>query len=350
MVGQTVTADRALKSLDAVDSLVIKAVSVGRVAQIARTEKKLRDLLFKKWSQRQLQATKTATTLFKQGKSAKAIGAAVDKAMAKWADDVARRMLTDLDSVYKLAREAGFDKAAGRKKGSLQYNTPNFTEVVLTEKAKKVKAGAKASFDLVDEAAVLALQEDQLFWIGEHYDANVSESIRTVTRETVIEAGTGRVAAAKVLAKRVKDALMHVRTPGGFHGSAAQYMEGLVANAVTTARTQGQLRSFDELEVARYEIVNPSDHRTCPVCSHMNGKTFTVPQGVSQMNTDMEAKKPEDVKKNHPWLSPKQIKAISRKPGPVSGKAGMKDSAALAKAGLALPGYHFRCRCTVDAA
>lgn len=346
--GNTVTAERTLQGLDASDELVSKAAKVKPVAQIARIERKLRDLLFKKWNQRALQAEKTATTLFRQGKNADQITAAVGKIMNKWADDIARRFLTDIKSVYEIARKAGFDKAAGRIKGSLQYDTTNFSDEkgIDVEKAKSVPAGVGASFDLVDEKAIEALQEDQLFWIGEHYDKNVSEAIREVTRETIAETGVSRSAAAKTMAQRVKDTLAHVRAPKGFHGSQAQYMEGLVANAMTNARAQGQLRSFNELEVAKYEIVNPSDSRTCPVCSHMNGKVFTVEQGTRQMDRDMKAKKPEDIKRTHPWLTPKKLKSISPKPGNVS----TKDSAGLAKAGLALPPYHFRCRCTVDMA
>lgn len=340
----TVTTERVLQGLDAADALIAKAAKISQIAQIARIEVKLRELALKKWNQRQLQAEKTAVALFKQGKSATAISSAVRKIMNKWADDVARRFMTDIATVYRLAREAAFNKAAGRTKGSLGYDTTNLHTAV--HKAKKVPADVNASFDLVDEAAVKALQEDQLFWIGEHYDKNVAESIRDVSSKTIVEAGASRSAAAKKMAERIRDTLSHVRTPGRFNGSAAQYFEGLVANAVTNARAQGQIRSFRELEVERYEIVNPSDHRTCPVCSHMNGKTFTVSQGVSQMDADMKAKKPGDVKSTHPWLSPSRLKAIS----PKAGKSSAKDSAALAKAGLALPPYHFRCRCGIDIA
>lgn len=337
-----VTVDRALEALDASDALVTKVVKVSRVAQIARIETKLRQFLMTKWNQRALQATKQATTLFRNGASSPQISSRVSSIMNKWKDDVVRRMFRDIETAYKMARDVGADKARGKIKGSLQYDTANFSNELGIE-VKKAEP-----FTLVDEGAVTAIQEEHLFWVGEHYDANVSKEIRTVTKETVIEAGTDRKAAAKTLQKRMKVALLGVKTPGGFSGSAAQYFEGLVSNAVTNARAMGQLMSFASLEVDKYQIVNPSDKRTCPVCSHVDGKIFTVQQGVSQMERDLKAKKPQDIKNIHPWLTPKEIRAISPKAGPLMGTAGAKDSKSLAAAGVSMPPFHFRCRCTVD--
>lgn len=337
-----VTADRALEALDASDALIAKAIKVSRVAQIARVETKLRQFLMTKWSQRALQATKQSTTLFRNGATAAQISSRVSSIMNKWKDDVIRRMFRDIETVYKMARDVGADKARGKIKGSLQYDTTNFSDELGIE-VKKTEP-----FTLVDEGAVISIQEEHLFWVGEHYDANVSNEIRTAARETVIEAGVDRKVAAKKLQERMKIALFSVKTPGKFSGSTAQYFEGLVSNAVTNARAMGQLTSFVSLEVEKYQIVNPTDRRTCPVCSHLNGKIFTVQQGANQMQRDLAAKKPEDIKTIHPWMTSKEIRAISPKAGPLKGSAGAKDSKKLAGAGVSMPPFHFRCRCTVD--
>ncbi len=84
----------------------------------------------------------------------------------------------------------------------------------------------------------------------------------------------------------------------------------------------------------------------CKRCSHLNGKTFTVKQGQQMMAAELAAKRPNDVRSIHPWVSFKQITAVSSKPGHVS----HADSANLAKAGVALPPVHFKCRCIVDVA
>lgn len=336
--------DRTIRKLDISDELIFKAVKVSRVAQIARTESKLRRYFLLTWNRRSLQATKRASSLFTSGATTSQIMANVSSIMNKWKDDVVKRMFRDIERVYRTARDVGADKASGKFAGSLQYDTKNFSSEmgIPVQKAQ--------AFELVDEEAVTFIQKEHLFWIGEHYEKNVSQEIREVTRGTVIESGTNRKAAAKMLQERVRTALAIVKTPGGYSGSSASYFEGLVANAVTNARAMGQLRSFAELGVGKYQIVNPSDSRTCPPCSHLDGKVFTVQQGEQQMSRDLAAKKPEDIKKIHPWLTLAKIKAISPKPGALSGKAGTLDSKNLAKAGVSMPPFHFKCRCAVDIA
>jgi hypothetical protein len=76
----------------------------------------------------------------------------------------------------------------------------------------------------------------------------------------------------------------------------------------------------------------------------MNGKVFLVQEAINQIESEAGATKPEQIKTAHPWMSMKDVKTISPKAGNVS----RGDSAKLAKGGLALPTYHFRCRSTVD--
>lgn len=337
------TSNHSLVALDASDELIFKVARISRVAQIARIETKLRRYLLLKWEQRSLQAIKSATTMFRNGATAAQISTHVSRVMNRWKDDVIRRVFRDIENVYRTARDIGADKAGGEIKGSLQYDTNNFSSELGIDVKK-----ATVPFSLVDEQAVTSIQEEHLFWIGEHYDKHVSNEIREVTRATVIEAGTNRKKAAQLLQERVKKSLTKVSVPDGYTGSSASYFEGLVSNAVTNARAMGQLRSFSDLGVERYQIVNPSDSRTCPVCSHLDGKVFTVDQGTAQMSRDLAAKKPEEIKKIHPWFSAKKIRAISPKSGKLSGKAGTEDSKRLAAAGVSMPPFHFRCRCTVD--
>jgi hypothetical protein len=146
------------------------------------------------------------------------------------------------------------------------------------------------------------------------------------------------------MAERLSRQFGIVGVPGGFHGSSKSYFEGLVANASTVARVTGQVRSFESLGVKRLVVVNPMDNRTSKICKHMNGKVFTIPQARNQLNADLGAATPEDVKVSHPWLSHKQLKTVS----PVAGQVGKADAEALAAANVAMPPYHFRCRTTVD--
>jgi hypothetical protein len=308
---------------------------------------RMRDLLLAKWRNRAKQAAVAAGSAVAAGASVSASLGPVDRIMNRWDDDVGPRYAIELEKVYKLARTAGFKKASGQTKASLQYTTPNFTEVlgdlarVKVEKAKLARA--LPSFDVMDDAAIAALHDDQMLWIGKHYKTNVSKTIRTsVTGK--LTAGLGRAEAGRAIRGAVERELDKVVVPDGFRGSQAKYFEGLAANAATVGRVRGQIRSFIDLGVTRYEIVNPKDKRTSVICSHLAGKVFLVEHGRRQIESEAGATKPDDIKKAHPWKSIGEIKAIA----PKAGDAGPKQSAALAKNGLSQPPYHFRCRSTVD--
>lgn len=346
MPDQTEAIHLAYDRLRVSEDVLAKALRIPELTRMAKIEQRAREHLNKQWEIRRSKAATRAKVLTAGGKTAKQIAAGVEKAMSTWPKAVTSRFNSDTEEVYKLARNVGHKKGKKRIKGSLGFNTPNFTEQEMEEVAK-AKAQALPSFDLADQEAIDSLAGRNTFWIGAHYSDNISESIAATTTET-LAAGTSRRVAAIAMAEQVASTLGSVTTPGGFHGSALQYFEGLTANAMTVARTFGQMRSFDDIGITKYQIVNPQDSRTCPVCAHMDGKVFTVEQGTAQMAAEMEAEEPGDIKRIHPWLSIGAVQRISGRSGQVRGAAGTRDSAALAAAGFAQPPFHFRCRCTVD--
>lgn len=333
--------DKLFDHIVAIDDMVAKALKLSEVARMARTEVLLRQYINTKWNKRLKKAVKKATAMAKALKTSSQIAKAIGKEMNNWSTDIKKRFLESVEKLYRNARIAGWKKATKQTKASLSYSIPNFTEEI---KKQKEVAEVLPAFDLADEAAIEALEDHQLFWIEDFYDENISDSISTVTKQTMIEAGRDRKTAGKLMSERIKDTLKHVRTPTGWHGSSEQYFEGLVANAATTARTHGQVRSFYDAGVTRYELTNPMDRRTSPQCAHLNGKIFTVENGLEVMEAELEAKTPEAIKKSHPWLSMKKLKEIS----PKAGKVGFEDTQKLASAGFSLPPFHFRCRTTVD--
>jgi len=255
-----VAVDKLYDQTVMIDDLIAKALKLTEVARIARTETTLRRYINSKWNARMRRATKKAVSMAKDLKPASQISKAIDKEMSKWAGDIEKKFLEAVEKMYRNARIAGWKKATKQTRARLTYEVPSFTEEV---KKQRPVAEVLPSFDLVDEEAVEALQDHQLFWIGDHYEENVSASIAATTKETMVEAGKDRRVAGKLMATRVKDTLEHVRTPGGWHGSSRQYFEGLVANAATVARAHGQTRSFQAAMVTRAEVTNPVDERTC---------------------------------------------------------------------------------------
>lgn len=332
--------------LIASDEIIAKVAKISEVAQMARAETRLREYLNAEWNKLASQATTLAASSAELGSTAKQVAVVVDKTMEEWAGTIEETFLDEFERIYKLARTAGHKKANRQSTAPLGYNVPKSEKV---EKAVGRIIGEVApTFDLVDEHAVAALQNHQVFWMGKFYKKGVSAEIAKVARETLIEAGQDSTLAGRLMAEKVASTLRQVRVPTGFNGTTKQYFEAVTANAATTARVHGQLRSFMEIGITKYQIHNPSDHRTCQRCSHMDGKVFTVQQGASQMQQELSASNPDAVKAAHPWPTMTQLTSISPSPGQVSGAAGVADSKALSASGLALPAYHFKCRCTVD--
>jgi hypothetical protein len=339
----------AYEHLRASDEAVAKALGISEVAQIARGEGRLRRFLLATWNALLKTGVDAAVRAVRAGEAPNAVASKVHRPMGMWAGNVQPRLEADVERFYRLARKAGWRKATGQTEASLGYSTPNLMEVL---KAKP-RAGFSVlpSFDVADEAAINALKRQQQFWIGDLYDTAVADRIAETTRATMLEVGVRREAAAVALRERLTAELGHIRTPKGFAGSTAQYMEGLAANAATTARAQGQVTSIAEAGFTRVEIINPSDSRTCPVCAHMDGKSFTVAHAQEQVAALQGAQTPDDVKAAQPWKGPEGKRltiADLREISPTPGRAPSSEADALAKAKIALPPYHFRCRCAVD--
>jgi SPP1 gp7 family putative phage head morphogenesis protein len=322
------------------DVSIAKALMISEVAQIARHEMRMREYLLGKWRVRAKQASEKAGAAYAGGGTIAGVRAAVDTVMDKWAGDVETRATSDLSNIYKLARKAGWKKAKGKTKASLQYIVPNLSELDTPLKKAKAKTPEVApKFDLLDENALEELTTDQMMWIGLHYSKNVRDALRVAVTPTMLE-GMGRQEAGAFVAKILGEILGKVAVPGGFIGTDAKYFEGLAANVATNARVRGQIRSFSDIGITSYEIVNPDDERTSDICHYLNGTVFKTSDAEAQVAATGAAKNPAAVRAAHPWLSFDEIKEI--------GDSGGAD--ALAKAGLALPPYHFRCRSTVDVA
>lgn len=220
----------------------------------------------------------------------------------------------------------------------------------------------KPSFALVDEKAVGAIGKMQGNWIGMFYSEQLSAKVQSIAGNTLIEQGLPRAEAAKALESTLAKEFGYspdlpwmakpegIALPGGWHGTPASYFEMLAANVTSNARNVGQMRSYSNIGVTHYEVLNPEDERTCPECSYMNGKVFEVEDGLGQTEKVwVHADTPDDVKAAHPWADKKQILTASGA-SDKNGHVSHEDSKKLAAAGFSMPTYHGRCRCSVDIA
>lgn len=343
----TAAIDQALARLELADAIVIKALKVSELTQMARIETRLREFMHAKWNARAKKAIGRAAKLAEKGKSVEAVVDAIDKVMQPWPNDVVPKYKQSVRSIYKLARVVAWKRGTGQIKGkkALTFTTENFSDGQTVIKAIGDEAAELfPGFDVADEAAIQHLNGHNTFWVGNHYSANVSASIAETVRDTMVAAGTSRTVAAAALRTVLKRQFGIVNVPNGFTGSSKSYFEGLAANSSTVARVTGQVRTFDELDVLELEVVNPMDKRTSQQCQHMNGKVFTVQQAKAQVDAELAASDPNDVKAIHPWVGMPAMKTVS----PKAGFQGKADAEALANSGIILPPYHFRCRTTVD--
>jgi DNA-binding HxlR family transcriptional regulator len=324
---------QAYTAVAAGDMLVEKALGLRELTSIARSELRLRNYVEGIWDIHKTEAIKTAISMAKRLESDKKIASAIEKIMNKWATAILPVYNMEMSRVYRLARIAGHKKATRQTTASLQFNVHKMERKgVVTKVESKIKP--MPSFDLVDDKAIEALEDKNIFWVGNHYDVNVSDSVRDVARTVMVEAGGSSMLAGQLIKERLEKVLGIFTTPSGYTGSQKQYFEGLVANAMTVGRVYGQMRSFSQIGITKYTIVNPGGDRICEACLSIQGQTFEIKDGLNQIAKEFDAKNPEDIKNIHPWVAASQISGLS--------------SDQLAANGLSLPPYHYLCRCTVD--
>lgn len=184
-----------------------------------------------------------------------------------------------------------------------------------------IGAGLEPAFTLADERARAALSQQTTYWVGNHYDQELSDAISRIVLENAVERGLGRAEAGRMLRAALGER---------FEKSDA-YWRGLAAHAVTRARAFGQVKSYLDAGVTRYEIMAMGDERTCPICRELDGRIVSVSAAASQMERLITAEDPEEVKQIAPWPKPGDLRG--KRTSEIEGLYG-------------LPPFHFHCRCT----
>lgn len=183
----------------------------------------------------------------------------------------------------------------------------------------------------IDQRAQEWLTDHHLYWVQTHYDRNISGLIASAVSEKIIGQGFSPKKIGAELAAQLEKTL-------GTQGSPT-YWRGVAQNAATTATNFGRVGSFAAAGVRTIRMVNPKDVDTSDVCNYLHGAIFPTKAAVEQRDAMMGATSPELVKEViHRWTTIKELKAI----GGASGGAAA-DTAALAKAGITLPPFHFHC-------
>jgi len=195
-----------------------------------------------------------------------------------------------------------------------QYIGDTYTE------GKKEFFTAETLLTTKDKHAINVLTKHNCFWLGEHYGKHIGPKIAEMTQHA-IENGLGRMD----LAKELRDAL------GGKVGGY-QYWDIVASSALVRSRAFGCVAGMEEAGITEYEIMAMGDERMCPICGEMDGRVFSVAETRELINRVLEIQDPEAFKEAMPWQteSPRG-----------------KSNSELQEAGMTLPPYHARCRCTL---
>jgi len=215
---------------------------------------------------------------------------------------------------------------------------------------KPIKKQVAIDFDLIDDAARAHMTKESMWWVGDHYDTVLRERLNDMTRHSMIEKGLGRVEAAKDLRKSLQDNMLRgkmpaVPMPPGWRGTDQAYFEALSGNIANRASNFGTITNYQEAGFETFEIAAIIDRRTSDICRRMNGKVFTVDQGADLRDRIIGAENPTQLKGIAGWVKGKEAEKLF---GIKSGVAATPaQTTKMAKAGMALPPYHFRCRTVI---
>ena len=338
---------RVAAGLFTADNLLLKAAGASRLSQVLLVERRLFKQLGNTFFERARRGVAGAVTAIRAGTGPvqpheleRALGL-VDAAFDGWAEDMRPVLWAATDQAYRIGKDAIFEQASTppKQRTRLELDSPHLTADELRTKASLRSAGLlKPRFDLADVAAVEALADNQVFWVGEHYQSNLRKRVRSVSSHTVLVRGLGRRQAARELQKNLAaelgfdpskpfDRSKGIGIPVGWKGNSIQYFEGLATNTATVGRTSGSMRGLQQLGVEKYVISNPSDRRTCQRCDFMNGKEFKVEGAMGRINDTINARTPTAVRSIHPW---------ARNVGQ------LKASKDLQGDGFGYPPFHFR--------
>lgn len=334
---------------------VLKAAGPPEFKEILIREAELRRALGEFHIKASRKAIRAAQSAARAGRPLRSILAAVRKAYKDAFDDAAIKAITSqVSHFYALGKRAAWRRALGASKVPLQIDPPlPPAELPGVEKAATPLEIAP-TFDLQDVNAINRLNRHQVFWVGDHYDKNLSRRIAWTARDVIVRQGLTGEDAAKELGEALERELDvvpadYVRpdaagpVPPGWQGTAATYHDGLATNAATTARTAGSIDAFRRVGVRQIEILNPSDERTCDRCNTMNRKRFPLRVASGQMDAILGATTPGGVRSAQPWLKVSQFKGLGIPRG-----AGTRGTRTLTENNMILPPYHFHCRCVAE--
>lgn len=220
---------------------------------------------------------------------------------------------------------------------AVSTETKAYVERCLRLGIQDVKTSAKARISIglwgiEDQALAAQVQKQNLFWIGQHFGADISQDFRD-TMMKAIEQGYTK----EMLADALKESFSDLGEKG------APYWQGLAEHTALRIREFGRLSGYEKAGAKGYKLVNPMDNRTSEICYALvsQGKVYPLDVALEvrdnlnaiDVNKEGLEEAREQIKALAPWVKESQIERDER--GNPTGVSG---------AHTPFPPFHWKCR------
>ena len=199
----------------------------------------------------------------------------------------------------------------------------NLTDALFRAGAAEV--GRAASVDIAfmrpDLDALDALKDNNLFWVGEHWNRHTKDKLDAVLTEYFTEGMT-----REELAQRMADDFRTLTS------RSHVYWEAVADHMATKGREIGRVTGYQRAGIQAVQIRAHLDERTTPCCRQLHGRVLTVDHLASQRDAYFAASAQGNVEEM------KDIWVMHGKGADLSGTA-TRDLK-----GVGSPPYHYRCR------
>lgn len=189
-------------------------------------------------------------------------------------------------------------------------------------------SGVKIKWFLPDQKSLQVLNRDLLFWVGSHYDDNLSEAFKA-TLQDFFNAGYTRDEMAKLLKHHFKD----------LGEKSDAYWDLLADHTCTKTREIGRVAGYEKAGVEVIRIKAHLDERTTEVCRRLHGQVVAVKAMRSHIDTYLAAcatKNKEKIKAAWPWITDEWSEKNLTNPKAVQRQ--------VRRGVVGMPPYHARCR------
>jgi hypothetical protein len=220
---------------------------------------------------------------------------------------------------------------------------------------KQEDPAIEALFDVSDREIVNALVKQNLIAAQNLYFTGFSKTVISVIKKIIGMEGVSKVRQAELIQRELSKALgildkkltIEDAVPKKFRGTSKDYYTGLAQTTLTRTQVFNKMNLFSQAEFKHFEFSAMMDNRTSVICRSLNGRIFTVQQGVDHMNRVLDATSTTELKKVAGWRRDLSEFGVTTEGDRKRGPGSKELSAELAKAGLSMPPLHFRCRSTI---